>query len=290
MNPISNSLEGRICLVTGATSGIGKETALGLARLGAHLVIVGRGQARISEAAQSIRALSANQEVEPLEADLFSQAEIRRAAREFARSHARLDVLVNNAGGIFPDLRRTGDGYERTWALNHLAYVLLTLELLGPLREAGGARIVNVASTAHARGGLDFDNLQGERRYTPMSAYARSKLANVLFTYALARRLRPSGITANCLHPGIVATGFGRNTKGLFRLGLAMARPFFLSEEKGARTSIFLASSPAVAGISGEYFSNCRAERSSAPSYDDAVQERLWRLSLQQTGEEAVLP
>ncbi len=283
-------MQGRIALITGATSGIGFETALGLARQGAHVVILGRDPMRLAAAERSIRSLSGNGNVQTLAADLLSQTEIRRAAREFSALHHRLDVLVNNAGAIFPDRRLTEEGYERTWALNHLGYVLLTLELLPPLRAAGQARIVNVASTAHARARLDFDNLQGERRFAPMDAYSRSKLANVLFTYALSSRLAGSGITANCLHPGVVATGFGRGMPGAFGLLIKLARPFFIKAGKGAKTSLFLASSPEVAGVSGAYFAGCRAVRSSALSYDEALRERLWQLSLEETNSTAVLP
>ena len=282
----ADRLDGRITLVTGATSGIGFETALGLAQRGAHVVMLSRDAARLSAAARSISAASGNGRVETLPADLLSQEEIRRAAREFAASHDRLDVLINNAGAIFPDRRLTVDGYERTWALNHLAYVLLTLELMGSLRAAEKARIVIVASRAHSRTKtLDFDNLQGERHFAPMEAYSRSKLANVLFAYALSARLGEGGITANCLHPGVVATGFGRGTGGIFGLALQLARPFFISAKKGAETSLFVACSPEVAGVSGAYFADCRAARSSALTYDKEIRERLWRLALQQTGE-----
>ncbi|MGH7081962.1 MAG: SDR family oxidoreductase [Acetobacteraceae bacterium] len=274
----------RIVLITGATSGIGFETALGLARMGGRIIMHGRNAERLAQAAGKVRARSGNQAVETLSADLLSQAEIRRLAREFSAAHDRLDVLVNNAGAIFPDRRLTADGYERTWALNHLGYVALTLALIGALRAAKEARIVNVASRAHCRAGLDFDNLQGERRFAPMDAYSRSKLGNVFFTYALARRLEGSGITANCLHPGVVATGFGRTMPALFGFGIKLARPFFISAAKGARTSIFLASSPEASGISGAYFADCRRALSSALSHDGGISERLWRLSLEQVG------
>ncbi len=280
---------GPIALITGATSGIGFETTLGLARAGGRIVMHGRDAQRLARAAETVRTATGNKAVETLAADFLSQAEIRRAALEFAGAHERLDVLVNNAGAIFPDRRLTVDGFERTWALNHLGYVLLALSLLGPLRAAGEARIVNVASGAHRRATLAFDNLQGERHFAPMDAYSRSKLGNVLFTYALAPRLAGSGITVNCLHPGVVATGFGRGMPGLFGLGIKLARPFFISAEKGAKTSVFLASSPEVAGVSGAYFSACRAVPSSPLSHDEAARERLWSLSLEQTGCEAAL-
>lgn len=274
----------RIVLITGSTSGIGFETALGLARMGGRIVMHGRDPARLARAAAAVTAASGNKDVETLTADLLSQAGIRRLALEFTAAHDRLDVLVNNAGAIFPDRRLTEDGYERTWALNHLGYVALTLALIAPLRAAGGARIVNVASGAHQRATLEFDNLQAERRFAPMDAYSRSKLGNVFFTYALATRLEGSGITVNCLHPGVVATGFGRQMPGLFGLGIKLARPFFISARKGALTSIFLASSPEVAGLSGAYFAECRRANSSALSHDAGLSERLWRLSLEEVG------
>jgi len=277
-------VQDRVSLITGATSGIGFETALGLARGGGRIIMHGRDPGRLLRAAETVRNASGNKAVETLTADFLSQAEIRRAARELEGAYARLDVLVNNAGAIFPDRRLTVDGYERTWALNHLGYVLFTLSLLGLLRAAGEGRIVNVASGAHRRARLEFDNLQGERHFAPMDAYSRSKLGNVLFTYALASRLAGSGITVNCLHPGVVATGFGRGMPGLFGLGIRLARPFFISAEKGAKTTVFLASSAEVAGVSGGYYAECRAVRSSPLSHDEGMRERLWRLSLEQTG------
>ncbi|MGH7057296.1 MAG: SDR family NAD(P)-dependent oxidoreductase, partial [Acetobacteraceae bacterium] len=180
--PLTPQMTGKLCLVTGATSGIGRETALRLARLGARVVITGRDAGRLQETARYIRAASGDVSVETLQADLLRQSEVRNLAEEFKKGHDRLDVLVNNAGAIFFERRLTPDGYERTWALNHLAYFLLTLLLLDPLRAAESARIVNVASSAHERAALDFDDLQSERHFTPMGAYSRSKLANVLFT------------------------------------------------------------------------------------------------------------
>jgi len=275
----------KICLITGATSGIGKETAIGLARLGARVAIVGRDAERTRATADWIKQTTGSEQVAFLVGDLSSQVEVRRLAREFKDQHARLDVLVNNAGAIFTSRETTVDGFERTWAVNHLAYVLFTHELLDLLRASGPARIVNVASTMHTGGVIEFDNLQGERRYGGVAAYSRSKLANVLFTYALARRLAVTGVTANCLHPGGVATGFGHNRPSVISMVLRLAKPFLLTAEQGAATSIHLASSPDVEGVSGGYFAKCKAVRSSPASYDEALQERLWALSLQQIGE-----
>lgn len=282
-------MQDRIALITGANSGIGFATALALARAGGRLVMHGRDAARLARAAEEVRKATGNRAVATLAADFLSQVEIRRAAQQFQAEHERLDILVNNAGAIFADRSVTTDGYERTWALNHLGYVLFTLSLLDSLRAAAAGRVVNVASGAHRRARLEFDNLQGERHFAPMDAYSRSKLGNVLFTYALAERLAGSSITVNCLHPGVVATHFGHDMPGLFGLGIKLARPFFISAERGAKTVAFLALSPEVAGKSGGYYSECRAARSSPVSHDVALRERLWRLSLEQTGCAAVL-
>ena len=282
---MSHAMHGRICLITGATSGIGKETALGLARQGAHVSIVGRDADRTRATADWIRREARTNQVAFLLADLSSQADVRSLAREFAGGNSRLDVLVNNAGAIFARREMTVDGFERTWALNHLAYFLLTQELIELLKTSGAARIVNVASTMHTGGVIDFGDLQGEKSYSGIRAYSQSKLANVLFTYALARRLRGTSVTANCLHPGGVATGFGQNRPGALKLLLRLARPFLLTAERGAATSLYLASSPNVEGVSGKYFAKCKPARSSAASYDEALQERLWALSLDQIGQ-----
>jgi NAD(P)-dependent dehydrogenase (short-subunit alcohol dehydrogenase family) len=212
------TMDGKTCLITGATSGIGKETAFGLARLGARVVIVGRDPDRTRAAADWIRRETGSEQVSFLLADLSSQSEVRGLAREFKDKYSRLDVLVNNAGGIFTRRETTVDGFERTWALNHLAYFLFTQELLELLKASAPARIVNVASIMHTGGLIDFGDLQGEKSYSGIRAYSQSKLANVLFTYALARRLEGTGVTANCLHPGGVATGFGQNTFGALKL------------------------------------------------------------------------
>jgi NAD(P)-dependent dehydrogenase (short-subunit alcohol dehydrogenase family) len=284
---MSQAMQDKICLITGATLGIGRETALGLARRGAHVAIVGRDAHRTRAAAEWIGQEAGTKEVASLPADLSSLADVRRLAREFKARYSRLDVLVNNAGGIFTRREVTVDGFERTWALNHLSYFLLTQELLELLKASASARIVNVASTMHTGGTIDFDDLQGERSYGAIRAYGQSKLANVLFTYALARRLEGSGVTANCLHPGGVATGFGQNTPGALKLLMRLARPFLITPEQGAATSIYLVSSPEVEGVSGGYFAKCKPADSSAASHDEALQEQLWALSLTQIGQDA---
>ncbi len=280
---MSAALRGRVALVTGATSGIGAETALGLARLGARVGIVGRDPDRTEAVVARIRR-EAGAQADAFVADLSEQAAIRRLATEVKGRYSALDILVNNAGAIFSDRHVTADGLERTWALDHLAYVLLTHELMPCLSAASAARIVNVASAAHTRGRIDFDNLDGARRYAAMRSYCQAKLGNVLFTYALARRLSGTTITANAVHPGVVASGFAGNTHGLLRLAWGLIRPVLITPEKGARTSLHVASSPAVAGVNGRYFVRCRAVASSAMSRDEVLQERVWTLSRRQVG------
>lgn len=277
-------MRGKICLVTGATSGIGYETALGLARAGAHIGIVGRDPARTQQSVRRIRAEVADATVDAFVADLSSQAEIRRLADDVRGRYPRLDVLVNNAGAIFDTRQVTVDGLERTWAFDHLGYVLLTLELLDLLKAGTPARIVNVASAAHMRGRIDFDDLEGVRRYGAMKAYSQAKLGNVLFTCALARRLKGSGVTVNALHPGVVASGFAKETGGWFGFAWGLIRPFLIKPEDGAKTSLFLATAPEVAEVSGRYFAKCCETPSSVYSQDRAVQERVWDLSLAQVG------
>jgi NAD(P)-dependent dehydrogenase (short-subunit alcohol dehydrogenase family) len=277
-----------VCLVTGATNGIGYETALGLARHGARVAIVGRDAEKAQACAARIRAVAPGAAVDAHVADLSAQAEIRRLAGVLRGAYPRLDVLVNNAGAIFDRRTLTVDGIERTWALDHLGYVLLTLELLDTLKASAAAggrpRIVNVASAAHYRGHIDFDDIEGARRYGAMRAYAQAKLGNVLFTYALARRLGGSGITVNALHPGVINTGFARNTGGLFGTAWSLMRPFLSSPDKGAETSLHVATAPELDGVTGRYFSHRRPKPSSAESRDEAVQERVWALSLRQVG------
>lgn len=275
---------GKICLVTGATSGIGRVTALELARMGATVVIVARSRERGEATQAAIRAQTGNEAVDLILADLADLAAVRSAAETFRARYDRLDVLVNNAG-IYVDKRTlSADGIELTFAVNHLAPFLMTHLLLESLRNAVPARIVTVSSGAHMAGRGRFDDVRAERGYNGFAAYAESKLANVLFTYELARRLEDSGITANCLHPGAVRTGFASETGGIFGVLFGLARPFMLSPEQGAETSIYLASSPEVEGISGKYFVKRRPQTSSMVSYDRAVQQKLWELSEQLCG------
>jgi NAD(P)-dependent dehydrogenase (short-subunit alcohol dehydrogenase family) len=273
------NLEGRTCLVTGATSGIGEETAVGLARCGARVILVARNRERGEASVARVKTKTGNTAVELLLADLASQEEIRELAGQVLERCPALHVLVNNAAVVHLSRETTVDGYETTFAVNHLAYFLLTRLLLDRLVESRPARIVNVASGGHKYGELDFDDLQSERTYSWMRVYGTSKLANILFTYELARRLEGTGVTANCLHPGAVSTGLGMNNGRLGRIVIPLLRPFFLTPEAGARTSIYLTSSDEVKNVSGKYFLKCRPKASSPDSYDEALARRLWEKS-----------
>jgi retinol dehydrogenase 14 len=278
-------MAGRTCLVTGATSGIGKATAAGLARLGADLVLVARDRARAEATVAEIKAATGNPRIELLVADLASQASIRQAVQEYRRGHDRLHVLVNNAGGFWATRHSTVDGLEWTFAVNHLAYFLLTNLLLELLVASAPARIVNVTSSAQAIGDIHLDDLQFQRRYRGQAAYNQSKLANVLFTYKLARRLEGTGVTVNCGAPGVTRTNFGRDDSGpVMRLLTPLARPFMRTPEQGADTVVYLASSPEVEGVTGGYYASGRARRSSRRSYDTELAGPLWRVSEKLTG------
>lgn len=276
---------GRVCIVTGANSGIGKATALGLARLGASVVLACRSMERGERAREEIQEASENKDVRVMKLDLATQASVRVFAAEFHVAYAQLHVLVNNAG-IYTNKRTlTVDGIESTFAVNHLSHVLLTGLLLDRLVAGAPSRIVNVASGAHVAGEMWFDDLNGERRWGAMHAYAQSKLANVLFTYELARRLKGTGVTVNAVHPGAVRSGWGKKDAGLMGLGVRLAAPFMLSPERGAETVIYLAASPDVEGVTGRYFFKKRAIPSSPTSYDESVARRLWEVSEALTAE-----
>jgi retinol dehydrogenase-14 len=271
-------------LVTGASSGIGRATALDLARMGAHVAIVGRDRQRTEAAARDIREAS-NVAVDVLIADLSSQAEVRRIAAEALQRLPRIDVLINNVGGYWNSRHVTADGLERTFAVNHLAPFLLTNLLLGRLKQSAPARVVTVSSNAHRTGRIDFDDLQGERSYSGSRAYDQSKLANVLFAYELARRLRDTGVTSNALHPGVVRTSFGADDPaGVQRFVVPLLRPLMKSPARGAATSIHLATAPELEGVTGAFFANGRRTRSSKASYDESDAARLWRVSAELVG------
>jgi NAD(P)-dependent dehydrogenase (short-subunit alcohol dehydrogenase family) len=277
-------MTGKTCVVTGASSGIGFETALELARRGARVTLVSRSAERCQAAAERIRQETGNAEVGYIAADLSLLAEVRRAAEEILKREERLDVLVNNAGGFFWKRMETAEGLEMTFALNHLNYFLLTNLLLEKLKASAPSRIVCVSSDAHRGGRLNFDDLQNKRKYAGFPAYAQSKLMNVLFTYELSRRLAGSGVTANALHPGFVASGFGKNNGLLFRVAMPLAQLGAISPQEGARTSITLASSPELEGVSGKYFTKEKEVQSAPASYDEESARRLWDVSLQLTG------
>jgi NAD(P)-dependent dehydrogenase (short-subunit alcohol dehydrogenase family) len=277
-------MAGRTVVVTGGSGGIGKATALGLAAMGASVAITGRDRDRTERAAREIRAAGGGA-VDVFVADLSSQSEVRRLAGEVLQRLSGIDVLVNNAGGYWNSRHVSADGLEHTFAVNHLAPFLLTHLLLDRLGQNCPARVVTVASNAQAMGRIDFDDLQGERSYSGARAYNQSKLANVLFTYELARRLRATTVTANALHPGVVSTGFGAGDPGgAQRLLVPLIRPFMKSPAQGAATSIHAASAPEIAGVSGRYFAGGKAKRSAKRTYDEAVAERLWQVSADLVG------
>lgn len=273
------TMQGKVCLITGGTSGIGKSTAHELARMGATVVIVGRNAQKTSQVVEEIRRASGNNTVDSLLADLSSQQEVRRLANEFESKYSHLHVLLNNAGAVFMRRQLSVDGIEMTFALNHLAYFLLTNLLLDKIQASAPARIINVSSGAHTSGKIEFDNLQGERDYSSR-AYGNSKLATILFTMELARRLEGTGVTVNALHPGFVSTGFGENNPGfLMKIIRAVVPLIARSPEKGAETSIYLASSPEVQSITGKYFVDRKVTQPDPQTTDSAVAKKLWDIS-----------
>jgi len=280
----SGPMAGRTVLVTGGTAGIGRATALGLATMGAHLAITGRDRGRTEGAARELRAAGGGQ-VDVFVADLSSQSEVRRLAEEVLQRLFRIDVLVNNVGGYWNTRHVTADGLERTFALNHLAPFLLTNLLCDRLTQSAPARVVTVSSNAQAQGRIDFDDLQGERSYSGARAYSQSKLANVLFTYELARRLQATSVTANALHPGVTRTSFGaEDPGGVQRRLVPFMRPFMKAPAQGAARSIHLASAPDLEQVTGRYFANSKPRRSSKRSYDEAAAARLWQVSADLVG------
>jgi NAD(P)-dependent dehydrogenase (short-subunit alcohol dehydrogenase family) len=278
-------MQGRVCLITGATLGIGKATAAGLARLGATVVLVARNQAKGEAVRDELRTQSGNPNVDVLFADLSSQQSTRELAASFQQRYAQLHVLMNNAGGIFFTRETTVDGLEKTFALDHLAYFLLTNLLLDTLKSSAPARIINVSSNAEAAGRLNFDDLQATRRYVAFTVYAQAKLANMLFTYELARRLEGSGVTVNAITPGPVATNFGGSGQSLLnRVFPLIFRVIGKPPERAAATAIQLASDPALASVSGRAFYERKELQTSARSHDVADQQRLWQVSAELTG------
>jgi NAD(P)-dependent dehydrogenase (short-subunit alcohol dehydrogenase family) len=279
---MTDEMAGKLALITGGNAGIGKETAVGLARMGAHVVITSRNAERGRDAVVDIRQRSGNEAVDVMALDLARLASVREFAAAFLAQYDRLDVLILNAGLVLGSRRVTEDGYETTFQVNHLGHFLLTELLRDRLIASAPSRVVVVASDAHksARKGLDFDDLQSTH-YRGFSVYSKSKLANILFARELARRLDGTGVTANVVHPGFVASRFGRDGDfGVIgRIGMPFARPFALSSEQGAKTSIYVASDPAVEGITGTYWVKCAPVVPSDAALDDDAARRLWEVS-----------
>jgi len=281
-------MDGRVVLITGGNAGIGKETAVALASMGARVVFTARDEARGSDARTEIRTRSGSDEVEVMPLDLARFASVRDFAKRWGDEHDQLDVLVNNAGLILNSRRQTDDGYEMTFQVNHLGPFLLTQLLRDQLVAGDDARVVNVASDAHssARRGLDFDDLQSTRHYRGFRVYGKTKLANILFTRELARRWADTGVTANAVHPGFVASSFGRDgdTGRFGALLFPLLKPFALSAEQGARTQVYVASAPELAGVTGGYWVKSAPATPSAAAQDDAAAARLWQVSEELVG------
>ncbi len=284
---MTQDLQGKVFLLTGATEGIGKAAALELARRGAAMTLVGRNREKTERVLAELKAASGNSELDAIVQDLSALAGVRAVAAELKSRRSRLDVLVNNAGAVFMSRLTSADGFEMTFALNHLSYFLLTNLLLDLLKATPGARVVSTSSGAHSMGKMDLENVvHREKNYSAYGAYGDSKLANILFTRELARRLSGTSVTANCFHPGWVSTGFALNNAGLFaKLVKVVAPPFARSPEKGAQTLVWLAASPEAAAFNGEYFHDKRTLWPSKLGRDAQLGERLWALSESLCGE-----
>ncbi len=269
-------MHGKVVVITGGTSGIGEVAALRLAGMGARIVLIARDKARADATLRRLRSGTTSGLHSVHYGDLSRIAEMKRLAAEVAAAEPRIDVLINNAGAMFGARRETSDHLELTFALNHMAYFVLTLGLRERLLESSPSRVVNTASDAHRGNQLDFDDLQATRGYSGFKVYGRSKLCNILFTRELAHRWRGTGVTANCLHPGFVATRFGDGSGGLLSLATRLGKAFAISPEKGAETIVYLASSPEVASVSGEYFHQCRPATPTAEAINEAAAQRLW--------------
>lgn len=284
MTFLDRSLNGKICMVTGATSGIGKVTARELAQMGATVIIVGRNPEKSENAVKQIRRETGNPAVEFMLADLSSQKEIRQLVQDFKKRYGRLHVLVNNAGSIFLAHRESVDGIEMTFALNHLGYFLLTNLLIDALQASAPSRIINVSALLHKWAKINFDDLQNREMYIGVRAYPQSKLCNLYFTYELARRMEGTGVTANALHPGVVATNLGVNDNRFGRVMRRLINFALINPEEGAQTIIYLAASPDAQTVTGKYFVKQKAVSSSQASYNQAVASRLWCVSAELTG------
>ncbi|MDD5569933.1 MAG: SDR family oxidoreductase [Bacteroidales bacterium] len=272
-------MKDRIILITGATSGIGRATAMALAKMQATIVLVARDKNKAIKTVEEIKSESKNPNVEYLICDLSSLASVRQLAAEFKSKYNRLDVLINNAGMILSTKEKTIDGFEKTFAVCHLAHFLLTGLLLDVIKSSKSSRIINVSSVAHILGHMDFDDLMLEKKYTSTKSYGQAKLANILFTKKLAEKLKGTGVTVNSVHPGGVNTNFNRDLKGFYKFAWSSLKYFLLSPEKGAETSIYLASSTEVESVTGEYFIKKKVRKSSAESCNPEIAEKLWEIS-----------
>jgi NAD(P)-dependent dehydrogenase (short-subunit alcohol dehydrogenase family) len=272
-------MKGKTVVITGATSGIGEVAALKLASMGARIVAVARDRARGEATLVRLRGVAPGIEHRVHYADLSLIAEMKRVAGDIAKTESRIDVLINNAGAMFESRRVTRDGLEQTFALNHMSYFVITQELHDLLIASAPARVINTSSEAHRRNQLDFDDLQASKNYTGFRVYGRSKLANILFTRELARRLAGTGVIANCLHPGFVNTRFGDEGTGWFSTGFRLVKKFAITPEKGAETIVYLASSPEASDVTGEYFYQCRPKTPTSEAQDDVAAKRLWEES-----------
>ena len=281
---MNENLENKVCLITGATNGIGQESAKALNNMGAEIVFVARNEEKGNFLKQQLKNDS-GRDATMIIANLSSQAEVKRAANEFLALEKPLDILLNNAGIMNRQRTETVDGLEEVFSVNHLAYFTLSLMLLDKLKQTENSRVVNVASGAHQFvKDMNFDDLQSEKTFKPLQVYGQSKLANILFTKSLSEKLLNSGVTVNCLHPGFVSTGIGSNNKGIWNLLMFLAKPFAKKSNKGAETSIYLCSSPAVKNISGEYFVDCTVEKVSEAANDPKQAEKLWDISVELAG------
>lgn len=283
MDYAPGAMRDKVVVITGATSGIGEVAADRLAQKGARIVFVARDRARGEAMRRHLNAIAAHADHTVHYADLSRLSEMKRVAEEIAATEPHIDVLINNAGAMFTHRQVTEDGLERTFALNHLSYFVLTNILLERLIATRGARIVSTSSAAHKSARLHFDDLQSERGYAGFRVYGRTKLMNILFSRELAKRLAGTGVTANCLHPGFVATRFGDESGGAMSLGVRIAKIIAIAPEQGAETIIYLASSPAVEGQSGGYYYRCKPETPSREARNDADAKRLWDLSAKLT-------
>jgi len=272
-------MKGKVVVITGATSGIGEVAAIKLALMGARIILIARDKARADATLSRLRQSAPHAAFALYFADLSLIKEASRVGREIASVESRIDVLMNNAGGIFYEHKVTREGLELTFATNHMSYFVLTEALRSTLLASSPARIVNTSSEAHRRAKLDFNDLQNARNYRALTAYSQSKLCNILFTRELAKRLSGTGVTTNCFHPGFVATRFADGGKGALYYGFQVAKKFALTPEQGAETMIYLASSPSVANLSGEYFEKCAVKSPNAEAQDEEAARRLWEVS-----------